>query len=215
MAGESLVNHGICGACGSREGFWRCDDCSGPVALCRGCMRGRHSQLPFHRIKWWNGRFYTRDWLVNLGGYIALGHCGDPCPSTLSAQIVSGAEPHLGPGSHINIYFSPSGTTQTPASAKSLIITHKNGMHKISVIFCRCNGHASDDIQLISARLLPLSLQNIRSAFTFDVLEDFRLASSVCKVTAYAYFKKIRRHTDPVFAGRVKVCSIFHLAREG
>src|ERR1700724_2376524 len=63
-----------CRSCSEQFSHWRCRDCLGNQALCRRCCRERHRDLPCHRIEFWTGTHYERDWLCNLGVVVHLGH---------------------------------------------------------------------------------------------------------------------------------------------
>ncbi|THU79838.1 hypothetical protein K435DRAFT_696936, partial [Dendrothele bispora CBS 962.96] len=60
---------------------YRCLSCEDSRMYCKACMVGNHSQNPFHRIQLWNGSFFSRDTLRNLGFVLSLGHpTGQICP---------------------------------------------------------------------------------------------------------------------------------------
>jgi hypothetical protein len=114
------------------------------------------------------------------------------------------------PGLGLNIYESPSGKTDCPIGANTMTIAHVNGIHRIHVKYCCCDDRLPEDLQLIASNFFPLSFDTIESAFTFQLLDDFRLDNLECKVTAYHYYKKLRRLTSPVFPDAVPVGHIMN-----
>lgn len=213
---DALSNNGKCVKCSGRDGFWRCLDCFGHEVLCRDCCREYHYRLPFHRIEFWTGSHYRGDWLCNLGVVIDLGHGGRPCPLKSNSRKKLQISPLISPASSssirdvVDIYLSPSGTQDDPDDATKLTIGHQNGIHRIWVRFCIC-GNGSDEYQLLDSALYPVTFTQIRTAFTFETLDDFRLENLECKTSAYHYFKKLRRLTSPLFPSAVPVCAEYIL----
>ena len=52
---------------------------------------------------------------------------------------------------------------------------------------------------LLDLDLLPASYANIKTAFTFSCLDDYRSSNLECKTSAYQYYQKLRRLTNPTF----------------
>ena len=71
--------------CGTGRAIWRCSDCADKSAVCLFCCRQRHKLHWFHRVEKWNGRFYQRGSLWQVGVKIFVGHDGSPCPRSISA----------------------------------------------------------------------------------------------------------------------------------
>ena len=42
--------------------------------MCRGCMRRRHKENPFHQIELWNGNFFRPAELWEVGAYLLIHH---------------------------------------------------------------------------------------------------------------------------------------------
>ena len=79
-----------------------------------------------------------------------------------------------------------------------LTIVHTNGFHSLPVVWCACQGHHEDrDLQLLDMRFYPASFTNIKTAFTFSCLDDYRLENLECKTSHYQYHNKLRRLTSP------------------
>ncbi|KAF8206627.1 hypothetical protein K438DRAFT_1577420, partial [Mycena galopus ATCC 62051] len=60
--------------------MYRCDHCTGQAFWCESCCIKIHQTSPFHSPKKWNGRFFEKIDLDELGLTIFLGHHGRPCP---------------------------------------------------------------------------------------------------------------------------------------
>ncbi|KZT55313.1 hypothetical protein CALCODRAFT_413673, partial [Calocera cornea HHB12733] len=146
----------------------RCRDCFQPPELCRSCQAQAHVHQPFHWVDVWTGDYFARDSLKNLGLVLNVGHCGLACPAAVSYPTVT------------------------------LVIVHVNGVHKVSISFCRCDDRAERYVQLLRERLFPASYEQPQTAFTFAVLRDFHLHTLCSKKSAYDYYAKIVRQTSDV-----------------
>lgn len=78
------------------------------------------------------------------------------------------------------------------------------GIHYLPVVHCFCSGsHQDIDLQYMGQKLFPASYKRVRTAFTFAVLDDFRLSNLECKTSAYQYYQKLRRVTHSAFPSLV------------
>ncbi|KAF9470706.1 hypothetical protein BDN70DRAFT_939490 [Pholiota conissans] len=77
--GDSLKDS-TCASCHSNTGRFRCSDCSLSCLRCSECLVDVHRENPLHRIEEWNGYFFEKRQLKDLGLRIQLGHGGQPCP---------------------------------------------------------------------------------------------------------------------------------------
>lgn len=68
-----------CTSCHTDNAKWRCRECFGRHLLCAKCCMTQHRYLPFHRVDKWNGRFFQRAALWQVGVKLFLGHQGLPC----------------------------------------------------------------------------------------------------------------------------------------
>lgn len=84
------------------------------------------------------------------------------------------------------------------AGHKFVIVVDITGVHAFPMTVCQC-GQDPIYSKLVSQRLLPASFVEPRTMFTFRVLQDFRLSNLEAKTTAYQYFNKLRRVTNPGF----------------
>ncbi|KAG1845595.1 hypothetical protein C8R48DRAFT_750720 [Suillus tomentosus] len=78
-------------------------------------------------------------------------------------------------------------------------IVDKSGVHTHIVKYCTCPEADAADIQLFNMGLFPASFIEPKTAFTFDVLNDFLLDNLECGTSAMNYYSKLRRMTMSVF----------------
>lgn len=87
-----------------------------------------------------------------------------------------------------------------------LVIVDVTGIHEMPVHFCTCNpSPVTNDNQLFDCGLFPATFKRVQTAFTFRVLDDFRMDNLESKTSAYHYYNKLRRVTCPAFPSSVKV----------
>jgi hypothetical protein len=82
---------------------------------------------------------------------------------------------------------------------------------KCSVQWCKCPNAPEKHIQLLRSRLFPATFTNPKTAFTFDVLDDFYLDALECNTSALNFMSKLAQRTHLIFPGAVPVvilCSI-------
>ena len=80
-----------------------------------------------------------------------------------------------------------------------LLIVHSTGLLSLPVVLCSCLDADVADELLLDLELLPASYRSIKTAFTFSCLDDYRLSNLECKTSAYQYYQKLRRLTNPAF----------------
>ncbi|KAG1844998.1 hypothetical protein F4604DRAFT_1595844, partial [Suillus subluteus] len=78
-------------------------------------------------------------------------------------------------------------------------IVDKSGVHTHIIKYCTCADTPSADIQLFQMGMFPASFSQPKTAFTFDVLDDFLLDNLECGTSAMNYYSKLRRMTTGVF----------------
>ena len=86
-----------------------------------------------------------------------------------------------------------------------MTVVDRSGVHEIGISWCRCPGAPERDIQLMMAGLFPATFHNPKTAFTFQVLEDFHLDNLECKTTPSQFFSRLRRLTNDEFPNTVPV----------
>jgi hypothetical protein len=77
-------------------------------------------------------------------------------------------------------------------------VVHSNGLHHILMVNCRCRGEKVVPLDLFAAQLLPASFKRIKTLFTAQVLDMFRLCNLELKASAYQFYQLLRRLTLPM-----------------
>jgi hypothetical protein len=104
-----------------------------------------------------------------------------------------------------------SGSTTHFGSRSKLIIVSSTGIFKRSIRWCHCAKSGDQYVELLlRAKLFPASFKNPKTAFTFEVLDHFRLDALDCNTSAMNFMNKISRITDEVFPSRVPVSCPIH-----
>ncbi|KAG1877557.1 hypothetical protein F4604DRAFT_1924204 [Suillus subluteus] len=132
-----------------------------------------------------------------------LGHGGEPCPN-LSHQ--PDPSPWEDLGSMEDVFAQEEGDTinDTQLGVSNLVIVHSTGVYSHSVSWCQCPGaEKAHHLDLMKARLFPASLTRPRSAFTFDVLDNFLIDALECKTSAMSFYQKLRRFTNNAFPDKI------------
>lgn len=131
-------------------------------------------------------------------------------PTTPSVHSVpTKANKRLRLSSYANIHGPPPGfNTSFKKGARFMTIIDRSGVHRIQVEFCQCPGSEFQrEVHFLHAGLFPASFKVIKTAFTFAVLDDFRVSNLDCKTSGYHYYRKLRRFTSPSFPDAVPVRS--------
>jgi hypothetical protein len=102
-------------------------------------------------------------------------------------------------------YFSQTKSVPSADRVTTLCIVDRSGVHDLPVHWCRCPGHISDDRQLFAMGLFPATFKFVKTAFTFHVLDDFRIENLECKTAALNFYSKLRRMTSNSFPDSVQV----------
>lgn len=97
-----------------------------------------------------------------------------------------------------------------PAVKGGVTFIDTSGVHRLKVNYCSCPGRKDCDEQFVEMGFLPASITRPSTAFTFQVLDDFRETNLVCNTAGTSYWNKIVRKTTNVFPGSVPVSSHFN-----
>ncbi len=100
----------------------------------------------------------------------------------------------------------PLGRPKTDALQHPYVrVVHSNGLHHIAMVSCACRNDVSDGLalDLVSIRLIPASFQKIRTLFTAQMLDHFRLCNLELKASAYQFYQLLRRITSPTAPSQV------------
>jgi hypothetical protein len=118
--------------------------------------------------------------------------------SNASADITAG--PHSGAGSSAGAgQYSQAQIPHTDALNNSYVrVVHVNGIHHLAMVTCQCQGEHQVPLDLVSSRLVPASFDCIRTLFTTQVLDYFRLCNLELKASAYQFYQLIHRLTLPI-----------------
>ena len=93
----------------------------------------------------------------------------------------------------------PHPDAEDPLGNPFVTFVETNGVHHLSVHYCICGSARPHDEQLLTAKLFPSTFSMIKTVFTFNVLDDFRMTNLTCKSSCYQYYLKLRRLTSPAF----------------
>jgi hypothetical protein len=207
---EALPSQSTCSHCQQSSATHRCQDCFGPHFLCGPCCVSAHVHLPFHRIQMWNGRFFERSDLLTHALLLDLRHYPDTCPSIPPAETQMLFNLNLSDeDDDFTNDYQPSSEAEPTANSGSrsdIIIVSSTGIFKRSVRWCQCAKSPDRFVDLLlRAKLFPASFKNPKTAFTFEVLDHFRVDALECKTAAMNFMSKIRRITNEAFPSRVPV----------
>ncbi|KAG2126046.1 hypothetical protein DEU56DRAFT_916197 [Suillus clintonianus] len=67
--------------------LFRCEECFGRDIVCQECCLDHHKRLPLHVIKKWNGQYFERTSLKDIGLRVQLGHLDMTCPCPVRGHI--------------------------------------------------------------------------------------------------------------------------------
>jgi CxC2 like cysteine cluster associated with KDZ transposases len=87
-------------------------------------------------------------------------------------------------------------------------VLHTNGIHHIAMVTCSCLGQDKIALDLVACRLLPASFVRIRTIFTAQLMDYFRLCNLELKASAYQFYQLIRRLTLPM--GQSEMVNLYH-----
>jgi hypothetical protein len=114
----------------------------------------------------WNGLFFQRTTLRDLGLRIQLGHAyGCSCPTKLAANV-------------------------------NFRVIHSTGIHHVAIDQCRCHAGIDLHKQLLRIGWWPATPLEPKTAATFEVLRHFHLLNLQGKVTGYSFYRALEYQTD-------------------
>ncbi|KAH9017644.1 hypothetical protein EDB85DRAFT_1874299, partial [Lactarius pseudohatsudake] len=97
----------------------------------------------------------------------------------------------------------PDQTQREPSGNRVLTIVDRSGIFEMEAVFCVCSEMDNQDEQLLQSGLFPATFKQIRSLFTFSVLDDFLNDNLECKTTAQQYYSKLQSLTSRMFPSLV------------
>ena len=89
-------------------------------------------------------------------------------------------------------------TLASASLGSNIRVIPTNGLHNISMVSCQCHREDILHLELAAAQLLPTSFKRIKTLFTAQVLDMFRLCNLELKASAYQFYQLLRRHTLPM-----------------
>jgi CxC2 like cysteine cluster associated with KDZ transposases len=126
--------------------------------------------------KVWNGSFFAKSNLKDLGLRVQLGHGGACCSSPL-------------PGASDFVVFDVSGVHQVA----------------VDFCDCRSNGFVHKRNQLFRVGWFPATFDRPKTVFTLSVLKMFQELTLQGKTTLYDFYHCMLRITDPVKLDKISV----------
>jgi hypothetical protein len=205
-----LPSKSSCSHCQQSAGTYRCRDCFGSEYWCDACCVSAHTNHPFHRIDRWNGNFFEKSDLLTHRLPLDLCHYPDACPliplnyeTQMSDLDISDDGDEYADGHPPS---EPSASTTHSGSRSYLIIVSSTGIFRRSIRWCHCAKSPAQYVQLLlRAKLFPASFKNPKTAFTFEVLDHFRLDALECKTAVMNFMSKLQRMTNEAFPSCVPV----------
>lgn len=206
---ESPPSNRTCTMCNTSPGIYRCQDCFGRHILCAACCVSAHLPSPFHRIQMFNGQYFERSDLDDLGLVLDLREHNHDCFARgHQSEESQGSEPDLSEwdDDDTDVPPHPSQPSEDRIPIRSNItIVSSTGVFKRSILWCRCANVTKPYVQLLRAKLFPASFQRPATAFTFEVLDHFRIDALECKTAAMNFMSKIVRMSNEAFPSSVPV----------
>jgi hypothetical protein len=96
------------------------------------------------------------------------------------------------------------GSGSGPRTGTYVRVVHSNGIHHIGMVSCHCRGDDNLPLDLFAARLIPASLKRIKTLFSAQVLDMYRLSNLELKASAYQFYQLLRRLTRPMAPAEVE-----------
>ncbi|KAK7054294.1 hypothetical protein VNI00_003487 [Paramarasmius palmivorus] len=168
--GRNPSDKGVCVACTTSDAsVYRCRDCIGGRLYCKSCIVGMHKDHPYDRVEKWNGRFFERTTLKDLGLVIQLGHDdGTSCGLRDMART-------------------------------GFVVVDLDYIQEVSVAYCNCRLESVAGQkwqQLMRRELYPGSIEDPYTAFTFRVLNLFHSLTLKGKITLYDFYYSIELRSN-------------------
>ncbi|KAJ7810476.1 hypothetical protein B0H13DRAFT_2243448 [Mycena leptocephala] len=140
--------------------------CYGPSLFCQACIVKGHTVLPTHWIQEWNGSFFERRALKDLGLVIQLGHPpGSHCPNPLAAN-------------------------------KDFCLIDVTGVHTVAMSYCLCDSSIEKRQQLMRVCWWPATARDPKTCATFPVVRLFQIMNCLGKVSAHDFLRSLELLTN-------------------
>ncbi|KAI6141855.1 hypothetical protein BKA82DRAFT_115854, partial [Pisolithus tinctorius] len=190
---EAPPNVMACFVCKAEGAPYRCMDCVHCPLSCKTCCIEQHKLRLFHWVQKWNGRFFEDFTLQLVGLVLHLGHARALC--------LAGEGSWEDAASHVDDEWEDIEETHlNPLDDRNyLTVVDTGGVHFCNVQYCNCPGSEDSHLQLTMASLFPAMTKAPRTAFTFQVLDDFIRDNVECGTSAMNYYSKLQRVTSSAF----------------
>ncbi|KAH9005466.1 hypothetical protein EDB86DRAFT_2825116 [Lactarius hatsudake] len=86
----------------------------------------------------------------------------------------------------------PDQMQREPSGNQMRTIVDRSGIFEMEAVICVCSETDNQDEQLFRSGLFPVTFKQIRTLFTFSVLDDFLNDNLECKTTAQQYYSKLQ-----------------------
>lgn len=212
---EAPPSDRLCTLCASAPGTYRCKDCFANNFYCATCCLSAHSMRPFHRIQKFVQGFFEASDLDNLGFKLDIRPHTHDCSPQSSRPAGSYSDIYPISDDDGDDWEDDDETTindsygsefrRLASDVGKTVIVASTGVFKRSLQWCTCPNAPKKHIQLLRARLFPATFINPKSAFTFEVLDHFRLDALECRTSAMNFMSKLSRRTNEIFPGTVPV----------
>ncbi|KAJ7434713.1 hypothetical protein FB451DRAFT_1063154 [Mycena latifolia] len=159
------IAYAACAGCGAADPTFRCEHqlCHGVQMCCQACIVEQHKLLPTH---WWDGEFFTRRSLADLGLVVQLGHPpGYNCPTASNAH-------------------------------KNFCVIDVTGVHTVKLCFCECDARIKHRQQLMRVQWWPASVKKPQTCVTFAVVRLFQIVNCLGKVSAHDFMRSLELLTN-------------------
>ncbi|KAJ7176163.1 hypothetical protein C8R43DRAFT_1084657 [Mycena crocata] len=150
--------------------FFKCEDC-GEFLQCETCCLAHHKRTPLHVILEWNGSFWTKCTLADLGLVYQLGHGGFPC-----------------------------GFPDDKVYKMTVIEAPVIHQIKIRYCKCARSDDAENLEQLMRNSWYPATVTDPATCATFKSLEAYRLYNVVGNMNVHDFITALERMTDTTAA---------------
>ncbi|KIJ08606.1 hypothetical protein PAXINDRAFT_88622 [Paxillus involutus ATCC 200175] len=155
--------------------------------LCTSCCRSAHQLHPFHHVEQWSGDHFAPLSLRVAGLVLQLGHGGARCPDATEQPSTDeeGFPTMASIQAELNSFSAFDTRHYDDTGNHLLTVVDISGIHITAICPCKC----PQQTQLLQIGLYPATQKSPRTAFTFQLLESFRLMNLECKVTAMSFYK--------------------------
>jgi hypothetical protein len=126
----------------------------------------------------WNGSFFQRTTLKQMGLHVQLGH-------------------HL----------SEKCYNPQPSSSDDFVVIDVHGVHEIALDFCGSASAQIRYKQLLRTHWYPATTSDPRTVATFALLEHFHVLSFESKVSAYEFYHSLARRNNNAGLLDIRVCN--------